>query len=75
METPEVGERYMGLAGGIFFCVAEIGGFTGPLIIGALFDLTGTFLAGASFLAGLSLVIFALAFLLEAPPTFNPEAL
>ncbi len=60
MDTPEVGERHMGLAGGIFFCVAEIGGFTGPLVMGILVDLTGAFLAGAIFLAGLSLVIFML---------------
>ncbi len=75
METPEVGPRYMGSAGGIFFCVAEIGGFTGPLIMGALVDMTGTFLAGAAFLASLSLVIFAMTFLLKAPPVSGPEAL
>lgn len=68
METPEVGERYMGLAGGIFFCVAEIGGFTGPLVMGALVDLTGTFLVGASFLAGLSLIIFIMTLVLKASP-------
>lgn len=68
METPEVGSRYMGLAGGIFFCVAEIGGFTGPLIMGALVDLTGTFLAGVSFLASLGLVICILTFLLKTQP-------
>ncbi len=65
METPEVGERHMGLAGGIFFCVAEIGGFTGPLVMGILADLTGTFLAGAIFLAGLGLIIFVMALLLK----------
>ena len=65
METPEVGEKHMGLAGGIFFCVAEIGGFTGPLVMGILADLTGTFLAGAIFLAGLSLIIFVMALLLK----------
>ena len=65
METPEVGEKHMGLAGGIFFCVAEIGGFTGPLVMGILADLTGTFLAGAVFLAGLSLIIFVMTLLLK----------
>ncbi|MFC1918907.1 CynX/NimT family MFS transporter [Chloroflexota bacterium] len=74
METREVGSQYMGSAGGIFFCFAEIGGFTGPLIMGALVDITGTFLAGASFLASLSLVIFAVTFLLKAPPVSEPEA-
>jgi len=75
METPEVGSRYMGSAGGIFFCVAEIGGFSGPLIMGTLVDMTGTFLAGAVFLASLSLVIFAVTFFLKAPPVSEPEAL
>ncbi|MFH1925817.1 MAG: MFS transporter [Chloroflexota bacterium] len=71
METPEVGERHMGLAGGIFFCVAEVGGFTGPLLMGTLADLTGTFLAGAVFLAGLSLIIFMMTLLLKAPSESN----
>ena len=68
MDTPEIGEKHMGLAGGIFFCVAEIGGFTGPLIMGTLADLTGSFLAGAVFLASLSLIIFVMTSLLKAPP-------
>jgi len=67
MDTPEVGEKHMGLAGGIFFSVAEIGGFTGPLIMGILADLTGVFIAGAIFLAGLSLLIFMMTFLLKEP--------
>lgn len=60
MELPEVSSRYMGSAGGMFFCVGEIGGFTGPFIIGALRDLTGNFLVGAGFLAGLSGIICVL---------------
>ena len=68
MDTPEVGERHMGLAGGIFFCVAEIGGFTGPLVMGTLADLTGSFHAGAFFLASLSLMIFMMTLLLKAAP-------
>jgi cyanate permease len=68
MDTPEVGERHMGLAGGIFFCVAEIGGFTGPLVMGTLADLTGSFLVGVVFLASLSLLIFMMTLLLKAAP-------
>jgi len=67
METPEVGSRYMGSAGGIFFCIAEVGGFMGPLIIGALVDMTGAFLTGISSLVILSLVIFTVTFLLKTP--------
>jgi len=65
----------MGAAGGIFFCVAEIGGFAGPLLMGALVDMTGGFLAGTAFLVGLCLVIFAVTFLLRTQPTTKPEAL
>jgi cyanate permease len=68
MDTPEVGDKHMGLAGGIFFCVAEIGGFTGPLVMGTLADATGAFQAGAVFLASLSLTIFMLTLLMKAAP-------
>jgi len=57
MDNPVVGSKYMGMAGGIFFCFAEVGGFTGPLIIGTLVDLTGTFAAGAYFLTGALFII------------------
>jgi cyanate permease len=53
MDSPGVETRHMGSAGGMFFCVAEIGGFAGPFFMGVLVDLTGTFMAGALFLAGL----------------------
>ncbi len=66
MDSSEVGGRYMGLAGGLFFFVAEIGGFGGPMIIGALVDITSTFTAGAIFLACALIVIFFLALLLRA---------
>jgi CP family cyanate transporter-like MFS transporter len=57
MDTPGVETRHMGSAGGMFFCVAEIGGFTGPLTMGILVDATGSFMAGAMFLASLCLVM------------------
>ncbi len=60
METPAVGTRYLGSATGVFFCVAEIGGFFGPFIVGFLVDVTGTFLIGAAFMAALGLTICAL---------------
>lgn len=65
MDTPGVETRHMGSAGGMFFCVAEIGGFTGPLMMGILVDATGTFMAGAAFLSGLCLVMAILTFLLD----------
>jgi cyanate permease len=60
MELPEVSSRYMGSAGGMFFCIGEIGGFAGPFIIGGMRDLTGNFLLGAVFLASLSVTISVL---------------
>lgn len=43
IETPAVGARNMGVAGGLFFTVAEIGGVLGPFSIGYLADVTGSF--------------------------------
>ena len=51
MDAPEVGSAYMGAAGGLFFCIGEIGGVMGPLTDGAVVDLTGSFLAGMLFSA------------------------
>jgi cyanate permease len=65
METPEVGARYMGYAGGIFYCISDFGGFLGPLAVGALVDLTGSFISGAVFLTILCLVIFGVTFLMQ----------
>jgi len=65
MDSPKVESRYMGAAGGMFFCVAEIGGSAGPLIMGILVDITGTFFAGAVFLAFLCIAMFAMTFFLK----------
>jgi cyanate permease len=65
MDSPGVETRYMGSAGGMFYCVAEMGGFAGPFFMGVLVDLTGTFLAGAFFLASLCIAIAALTLFLK----------
>ena len=65
MDNPGVEPRYMGSAGGMFYCVAEIGGFAGPFFMGVLVDLTGTFMAGAIFLAGLCIAIAVLTHFLK----------
>jgi cyanate permease len=64
MDSPGVETRHMGSAGGMFFCVAEIGGFTGPFIMGILMDATGTFMTGALFLSGLCIAMAVLTFFL-----------
>ena len=43
VEQPQVGAARAGMAGGLFFSAAEIGGVLGPLSLGVLFDLTGGF--------------------------------
>jgi cyanate permease len=70
IDTPGVEPRFMGSAGGLFFCIAEIGGFTGPFTMGVLVDLTGTFLAGAVFFAILNLAILGLTFILKTEVTY-----
>jgi len=57
METPEVASRYLGSATGVFFCVAEIGGFLGPFVVGYLVDISGNFVPGGIFLAALGVAI------------------
>ncbi len=71
MDTPEVDSKYMGSAGGIFYCISDFGGFMGPLIVGTLVDLTGTFILGAFFLIGLCLVIFSMTFILKPRPVLD----
>jgi len=50
----------MGAAGGMFFCVSEIGGVTGHLAAGALVDMSGMFMTGGFFLAGPCIPIIAM---------------
>jgi len=71
MDTPEVDPKYMGSAGGIFYCISDFGGFMGPLIVGALVDLTGTFISGAFFLMFLCLVISSMTFILKPRPVLD----
>ncbi|MBN1380083.1 MAG: MFS transporter [Deltaproteobacteria bacterium] len=65
MDSPEIGSKYMGAAGGLFFCVAEVGGVLGPFVMGALVDLTGAFLVGGFFLTFLAITVSFLAWSLK----------
>jgi MFS transporter, CP family, cyanate transporter len=76
METPEVGQKHMGSAGGLFFCVSEIGGFLSPVVVGTLVDWTGGFLAGGFFVVALGVTIFLLSPLVQNPrqtPLRSPD--
>ena len=46
VEIPGIDDRYAGIASGLFFTAAEIGGVFGPLGLGLLYDLTGNFQLG-----------------------------
>jgi cyanate permease len=50
VETPGIGERHAATAGGLFFSAAEIGGASGPVLLGVIHDLTGGFSACLAFL-------------------------
>ncbi len=69
MEEPQVGAKHMGLAGGIFFCIAEIGGFTGPLLMGELVDFTDSFLPGIIFFAVTGVVLGLVILLVQSNNT------
>ena len=43
MRVPGTDSRNMGVASGLFFSAGEIGGFTGPLTVGAIADASGGF--------------------------------
>jgi cyanate permease len=51
MEMPSVGPRRIGTAIGIYFAVGEVGGASGPALMGLLADLTGSFTPGMLALA------------------------
>lgn len=70
MDSPGIPADQMGTAGGVFYCVAEIGGVLGPAVLGMLTDPGGSFLAGTLFLSalGLSICIMAIILSLRARP-------
>ena len=47
-----IGARLTGTAVGFIFAVGEIGGFFGPVLIGAIHDATGSYVPGFGLLAG-----------------------
>lgn len=64
MELPGLQARHAGTANGLFFSAAEIGGVLGPLGLGVLYDLTGTFDAGLYTFAAIMAAMALLAALL-----------
>jgi len=60
LDIPGVGTERAGVAGGMFFSAAEIGGVGGPLLIGVVSDLSGGFSASLYMLTGMSVVLLFL---------------
>ncbi len=57
VELPGIGERYVGVATGLFFSAAEVGGVLGPLTLGLLYDWTDDFDAGLYLLTAVALAL------------------
>ena len=57
VELPGIGDRYAGVASGLFFSAAEIGGVLGPVTLGVLYDLTGDFTAALLLLTTIALFL------------------
>nr|WP_325248065.1 MFS transporter [Amylibacter sp.] len=64
METPGVPRAQLGLAGGLFFVAAELGGVLGPVTMGVFFDKYAGFYQALMVLAGVALVLVFLTALL-----------
>ena len=60
LETRGLAAQSRGLAGGLFFSAAEIGGVLGPLTVGFLSDATGGFAAPLYMMTGVCLVLVLL---------------
>ena len=74
MDSSGVPLEYLGSANGVFMSVAQIGGFLSPLMMGALLDMTGGFLAGVLVLAALNAAIIPAAFGLRTATSASADA-
>ena len=60
LDIPGVGKQRAGVAGGLFFSAAEIGGVLGPVSIGILSDTSGGFNTPLLMLSGVSILLLLL---------------
>lgn len=65
VELPEIGERYAGVASGLFFSAAEVGGVLGPLTLGLLYNPAGGFSSGLTLTTIIAISIAVGAILLK----------
>ncbi len=57
VETPGIGERHAATASGMFFTVGEVGGASGPLMLGLIHDASSGFTACLSFLTAITVLL------------------
>lgn len=69
MDLREVGAGSMGAAAGIYFAVGEVGGFSGPSVMGILKDWTGGFTAGLLLLAAITIIMLLPTWMIRDPRT------
>ncbi len=60
LDMPQVGSKRAGVAGGMFFSAAEIGGVLGPVSIGVVSDVTGEFASTLMMMTAVSIVLLLL---------------
>jgi len=65
VELPGIGERRVGVASGMFFSAAEVGGVLGPLGMGVIYDATGGFSAALYSLSLASVIMIGGAIYLQ----------
>jgi cyanate permease len=65
MDLPEVGAEYTGIASGLFFSIGASMGFIGPILVGYLTDLTGSFLPALILLSIVVEAMIVLTFFLK----------
>jgi cyanate permease len=57
VELPGIGDKYAGMASGLFFTAAEFGGVMGPVALGVLYDFSGHFGWGLVLITGIGCLI------------------
>ena len=65
VELPEIGERYAGVASGMFFSAAEVGGVLGPLTLGLLYSPDAGFSSGLWLISGIASLMVGGAIVLQ----------
>ncbi len=70
IEQKSVGPQNAGLAGGMFFSVAEVGSVSGPVMIGFVYDYSGSFQPALWLLGGLAVcLLIVVTFVRQEPST------